>query len=58
MDDDARRSLLTEKGLPFQKLYEECLVKIQRIRQKNDFMQRQIGSDLEDTIKSEVRRQK
>lgn len=58
MDEDGRKSLLTEKGLPFQKLYEECLVKIQRIRQKNDFMQRQIGSDLEDTIKSEVRRQK
>ena len=38
--------------------WEECLVKIQRIRQKNDFMQRQIGSDLEDSIKSEVRRQK
>lgn len=58
MDDDIRKSLLTNKGLPFQKLYEECLVKIQRIRQKNDFMQRQIGSDLEDSIKSEVRRQK
>lgn len=58
MDDDMRKSLLTNKNLPFQKLYEECLVKIQRIRQKNDFMQRQIGSDLEDSIKSEVRRQK
>lgn len=46
MDDDLRKSLLTNKNLPFQKLYEECLVKIQRIRQKNDFMQRQIGSDL------------
>jgi len=51
MDDDLRKSLLTNKSLPFQKLYEECLVKIQRIKQKNDFMQKQIGSDLEDSIK-------
>ncbi len=58
MDDDMRKSLLTNKGYTFQKLYEQCLVKIQRIKQKNDFMQKQIGSDLEETIKQEVRRQK
>jgi hypothetical protein len=58
MGDELRRSLLTKKDLPFQKLYEECLVKIQRIRQKNDFIQKQIGSDMEDTIKAEVRKQK
>ncbi len=46
MDDDLRKSLLVNKGYPFQRLYEECLVKIQRIKQKNDFMQKQIGSDL------------
>lgn len=46
MDEDLRRSLLSNKNVPFQKLYEECLVKIQRIKQKNDFMQKQIGSDL------------
>lgn len=47
MDDDMRKSLLTNKGASFQKLYEECLVKIQRIKQKNDFMQRQVGEDVE-----------
>lgn len=46
-DDDLRKSLLTNKNAPFQKLYEECLVKIQRIKQKNDFMQRQVGEDIE-----------
>lgn len=47
MDDDLRKSLLTGKGATFQKLYEECLVKIQRIKQKNDFLQRQVGEDIE-----------
>ena len=46
MSEDLRKSLLTNKGAPFQKLYEECLVKIQRIKQKNDFMQRQVGEDM------------
>lgn len=45
-----RRSLLTNKNASFQKLYEECLVKIQRIKQKNDFMQRQIGSEIEESV--------
>ena len=46
MSEEMRRSLLTNKNASFQKLYEECLVKIQRIKQKNDFMQRQIGSEI------------
>ena len=58
MDDDLRKSLLTGKGTSFQKLYEECLVKIQRIKQKNDFLQRQVGEDIEDSIREEVKRQK
>lgn len=53
-----RKSLLTNKGVPFQKLYEECLVKIQRIKQKNDFLQRQVGEDMEDTIATEIKKQR
>jgi hypothetical protein len=34
------------------------LVKIQRIKQKNDLMQKQIGSEIEDSIKDEINRQK
>lgn len=53
-----RKSLLTNKSAPFQRLYEECLVKIQRIKQKNDFLQRQTGGEIEDELSAEVRRQK
>ena len=58
MDDDLRKSLLTNKNAPFQRLYEECLVKIQRIKQKNDFLQRQSGEEIEESIAQEVRRQR
>jgi hypothetical protein len=33
-------------------------VKIQRIKQKNDLMQKQIGSDLEDSLQAEINRQR
>lgn len=46
MDDEMRKSLLNKKSAPFDKLYEECMIKIQRIKQKNDFMQKQIGTDV------------
>jgi hypothetical protein len=58
MDDDMRKSLLNKKSAPFDKLYEECMIKIQRIKQKNDFMQKQIGTDVEDAITSEVHKQR
>ncbi len=44
MDDDLRRGLLPKRNAAFDKLYEECVVKIQRVKQKNDVMQRQIGT--------------
>jgi hypothetical protein len=34
------------------------MIKIQRIKQKNDFMQKQIGTDVEEAIKSEVHKQR
>jgi hypothetical protein len=46
MDDDMRKSLLNKKSAGFDKQYEECLIKIQRIKQKNDFMQKQVGTDV------------
>lgn len=45
MDDDMRRALLSKKTSAFDKPYEECLLKIQKIKQKNDFMQKQVGTD-------------
>ena len=52
MDDDLRRGLLGRKGGSFDKLYEDCLIRIQRIKQRNDAIQKQIGTDLEDHIKT------
>jgi hypothetical protein len=47
MDDDLRRNLLGEKrGSNFNKLYEDCVVRIQRVKQKNDVIQKQIGTDI------------
>ena len=34
------------------------MVKIQRIKQKNDLIQKQIGTDIEESIRSEVNNQK
>lgn len=45
-----RRSLLNKKSATFDKKLEDCLIKIQRIKQKNDFMQKQVGTDVEETI--------
>jgi 23S rRNA C2498 (ribose-2'-O)-methylase RlmM len=50
-DDDMRRNLLTNKKLPFKKLYEECMAKIQLIKQKNDYMDKQVGNEMDDKIK-------
>ena len=47
MDDDIRKSLLNKKSANFDKLFEESTIKIQRIKQKNDFMQKQVGTDVE-----------
>jgi hypothetical protein len=46
-----RKSLLNKKSATFDKQYEDCLIKIQRVKQKNDFMQKQVGTDVEDSIK-------
>jgi hypothetical protein len=57
MDDDLRRGLLNRKA-GFDKYYEDCTTRIQRIRQKNDVIQRQIGTDVEESIRQEVGNQK
>lgn len=46
MSDDLTKGLLSKKGSNFEKLSEDCLVRIQRIKQKNDVMQKQIGTDI------------
>lgn len=49
--------MVSKKGSAFEKMSEECLVKIQRIRQKNDLMQKQIGTDEEESISEEIHNQ-
>ncbi len=51
MDDDLKRGLLGKKSSGFDKLYEEGMVRIQRIKQKNDVIQKQIGTDIEESIR-------
>lgn len=58
MEDELKRGLLSKKNSAFEKMFEEGLVKIQRIKQKNDLMQKQIGSDLEDSLQAEINRQR
>lgn len=58
MDNDMRKALLNKKSGAFDKSYEECLQKFQRIKHKNDFMQKQVGTSLEDTLKKELSKQK
>jgi hypothetical protein len=58
MDDDLKRGLLTKRGSGFDKLYEDCVVRIQRIKQKNDVIQKQIGTDIEESIRTEVNNQR
>lgn len=58
MEEDMRKALLNKKLGTFDKQYEQGLLIIQRIKQKNDFMQRQVGTDVQDTIKKEIAKQK
>jgi hypothetical protein len=54
MDDDLKKGLLSKKGSGFDKLYEDCVVRIQRVKQKNDVIQKQIGTEIEESIRTEV----
>lgn len=59
MSDDLRRGLLVgRKTANFDKFYEDCMVRIQRVKQRNDVIQKQIGTEIEDTIRTEVGNQK
>lgn len=59
---DLRNSLLGNDGKKkfdtFEKIYEDCAHRIKRIKQKNDTLQKNAGTDLEDEIAIEVQRQK
>ena len=47
MEDDLRRGLLGRKGNNLDKYLEDCMVRITRIRQRNDVIQKQIGTEVE-----------
>ena len=56
---ELRSSLLEKKKLDtFEKYYEDCLHRIKMIKQKNDTLQKNTGTDLEDEIAVEVKKQK
>ena len=55
---ELRSSLLEKKLDTFEKYYEDCLHRIKRIKQKNDTLQKNTGTDLEDEIAVEVKKQK
>jgi hypothetical protein len=42
MEDDLRRGLLNKKG-GFEKMYEDGLIRVAKIRQQNDAFQKHIG---------------
>lgn len=50
------RGLLNKKTA-FDRLFEDCLVRIQRIKQKNDAIQKQVGTEVEDHIREEIQNQ-
>lgn len=59
MSDYSSRGLLAgRKSANFDKVYEDCMVRIQRIKQRNDVIQKQIGTDIEATIRTEISNQK
>ncbi len=58
MDDDLKKGLLSKKGSGFDKMYEECVGRIQRVKQKNDVIQKQLGTEIEDSIRTEVNNQR
>lgn len=47
-----------KKNNAFDQMHEDCLVKIQRIKTKNDMLQKQIGSEVDDTLNEEIHEQK
>ena len=47
MDDELRMGLLNKKG-GFEKMYEDGLLRVAKIRQKNDDFQRHMGPDIDD----------
>ena len=58
---ELRSSLLgdTKKKLDtFDKMYDDCQYRIKKIKQKNDTLQKNTGTELEDEIAVEVQRQK
>lgn len=56
---ELRSSLLEKKKLDtFEKYYEDCMHRIKRIKQKNDTLQKNTGTELEDEIAIEVNKQK
>ena len=50
MEDDIRRGLLSKK-VGFEKMYEDGLIRVAKIRQKNDAFQKHIGPDIDDDLR-------
>ncbi len=39
-------------------MHEDCLVKIQRVKTKNDMLQKQIGGEIDDILNEEIHEHK
>lgn len=51
MNDELNRGLLNKK-VGFDRTYEDALIRVAKIRQKNDAFQKHIGPEIEDELKS------
>lgn len=50
MDEDLRRGLLNKK-VGFDKLYEDGLIRVAKMKQKNDAFQKHMSPDIDDELR-------
>ena len=50
LDDDLKTGLINKRG-GFDKLYEDGLIRVAKIRQKNDAFQKQVGPDVDEDLR-------
>ena len=56
MEDDLRKGLLSKKG-GFERMYEEGLLRVAKVRQQNDVFQKDIGLEIDEQLRDEVKSQ-
>jgi hypothetical protein len=56
MEDELRRGLLAKK-VGFDKMYEEGLIRVAKIRQKNDAFQKHMGPEPDEELREDIAEQ-